>query len=176
MRRMAAPCFPLAIASLAVAGAFGVGSFENDYATDWVATLVRGHDTTGVYATLERAQNEPLVSEMSADTSIAAAEVVAAMLGRPARSLPTGLTEWLKLRAEPPTESQVALTRQVLQRVLDAKSSELAAFWERSGYPEAKEWRANIMDLLDRLATTNRSSAATGRSHSPVSPAHVSGE
>jgi Domain of unknown function (DUF4259) len=148
MRTIHVALLVLAIALPAWCGTWGSGSFENDYAMDWVATLVLESDTAFVYSTLEKAKKQTYVHEPKVCSAVAAAEVVAAMLGHPSSDLPPNLTQWIKTHTQRPTPAQVALAREVLGRVLDAEHSELAAFWPDSD-PEG--WRAMVRGVIGRL-------------------------
>ena len=65
-------------------GAWGVGPFENDDASDWVYQLEGAEDLELVRGTLEAAANpQGYLEAPTCSEALAAAEVVAALSGRP---------------------------------------------------------------------------------------------
>ena len=78
-------------------------SFESDDAADWVSELVDADDLT----TLKRALDDVLAKDCeyidlpAGATAIAAAEVVAALLGKPPRDLPEDVKHWAKDKPRP---------------------------------------------------------------------------
>src|SRR5215218_9260762 len=109
-------------------GAWGLESFENDDAMDWVAELQReGLPATGgaIQAVIELMDDyleAPVCSE-----GLAAAEVLAALRGRPAASLPDEVFEWVRRY---PGDPGPELTRNA-QLAVDAivRKSELRELW-----------------------------------------------
>lgn len=76
---VAALCAP----SLALAGAWGVGSFENDDAADWSSACSQSLGIGPVVRALNDVFSPGYLEAPQAAEAIAAAEVVAAALGRP---------------------------------------------------------------------------------------------
>jgi hypothetical protein len=100
-----------------------VGSFASDDAADWLLNL----------------------EEVEA---IAAAEVVAAAVGRPSSGLPDSAARWV---ARHPGAVRAAVRAKALAAVRRvADRSETRELWHGSG--DFDEWRAMIDDLSDRLA------------------------
>jgi uncharacterized protein DUF4259 len=81
---------------------------------------------------------------------------VAAMLDHPEDNFPPNLAEWVKRQGTRPTESELALARKALERILDPKTSEVAAFWKDD---ISYGWRANVNELMHRLLGGNRQPA-----------------
>jgi hypothetical protein len=77
----------------------------------------------------------------------AAAEVVAALRGKPAAKLPDEVQTWLKGKPKP-TEALVAEAIRALDRIL--KDSETKALWEETEYYVA--WKTSVEELRSRLA------------------------
>jgi hypothetical protein len=130
-------------------GAWGAESFENDDAMDWVAELQgEGLPATGsaIQAVIELADDYLEAPICSA--GLAAAEVLAALRGRPAASLPDDVLEWVRRY---PGDPGAELTRNA-QVAVDAilRKSELRELWEESGEFEA--WQNSVGDLQARLA------------------------
>src|ERR1041385_5873668 len=98
-------------------GAWGPGSFENDWALDWAGDLCEADDDSLIASTLakvvshggtkrspaslldrlrgKRVRVDYLEAGLSSH-ALAAAEVIAARLGKPAERLPDSLGEWLE--------------------------------------------------------------------------------
>ena len=128
-------------------GAWGTQSFENDDALDWLAALeAEGLPVAGAAL----AAVEELAPEYSeaptCSAALAAAEVVAAMRGRPAAALPDEVAAWVARMPEDPGPL-VETARRAVDLV--AAESELRELWAES--PEYETWRATVADLRARL-------------------------
>ena len=138
----------LRVVGVAAAGAWGAGAFDNDDASDWVDALVNQGNAELVYRALKQASEASYIEAPLGSAAVAAAEVVAALKGKPGRDLPTHLTTWLKTQHKIPTPEQVDLAVAVVQRVSRGPKSELQELWSES---DAHAWQAAISDLLGRL-------------------------
>jgi hypothetical protein len=128
-------------------GAWGVESFENDDALDWLADLEQADDEQFLVETLTAAIEEAGYLEVGvASNAIAAAEVVATLAGRPAPNLPKVAVAWAATHAVPDPGSLVALALGALDRI--ERKSELASLWVE-GYAEL--WLAAVAELRTRL-------------------------
>lgn len=146
-------------------GAWGEGLFESDAALDWVMDLMEmpdgsdddGKDAMIVSALLMAADEDDGFDSDSATYGLCAAEIVAAMLGKPgpelakpqADSPAEALAEWIRtgetqLREMPDIRTIAA------NAVKRAADSELADLWEEAEEGSG-EWRKSINDLLARL-------------------------
>ena len=130
-------------------GTWGAGSFDNDQATDFVHQL----QESGVALLDECLGVDPGRPDMDVCVGtdvIAAAEVVAALAGRPAADFPSQLSPWVaKHRSIEPSrysERAVALLDVVL-----SERSELRRLWEENQELYG-EWRQRVVDLKQRLA------------------------
>lgn len=125
-------------------GTFGGGSFENDEALDFSATLQSSDDIAAVFAAVP---DDPEISIDSdeAQRIIAAAECVAAMLGRPSDDIPTSLGKRLKKHGKPSREL-VEIARNSVSRVL--RHSELLDLWAEA---DPKPFNRAVTFLIDRL-------------------------
>lgn len=130
-------------------GSWGTAAFDNDDASDWVYELEKGH-----IAAVEAAISEALRAtdlEVPVDVNaIAAAEVVAAALGKPATGLPDDVLEVVGGLAASVTPDHAMRARTAVERVL--AESEVAELWSESDDDAA--WRASVQDLIQRLTTT----------------------
>jgi hypothetical protein len=142
-----------------MAAAWGAGIFQDDLATDFAAQIVEGG-----LAVLRRAFDDAgqakghLLHEPAVRTLIAA-EVLAALGGRPAKALPTELQDWISGRqGEPIPDTLWPLSRVAVERVKD--DSEISELWARSdGFAG---WIDKVDDLLGRLAQSDEAGTSLG--------------
>jgi len=136
-------------------GAWGAGSFENDTALDWAGGVQSVDDVREPFGQLKKdtdgfeGEGELNLDADFACEPLAAAECVAAMLGRPGRDFPDDLAERLSGAGEPDN----LLFHQARNAVLHVmRHSELAELWEETATDEKNnEWLATLTDLIDRL-------------------------
>jgi len=134
-------------------GAWGVGVFDNDAAGDWVWDLIAAADgiafldetLTGVFS---EAEDEDYVE--SGCEALAAAEVVAALKGKPLEGLDiqVELVAWLKGKPAPSDE----LVQQSIRAVelTMGEKSEQRELWEETG-EDYETWKQLCTDLIARL-------------------------
>ncbi|MGC4006776.1 MAG: DUF4259 domain-containing protein [Pirellulales bacterium] len=129
-------------------GIWAHGAFENDDALDWIGELETARDgavlAKAFDAVSQARQGEIDVS--SAATALAAAEVVAALAGRPQMDLPEEVTAWVAGQ-QPPRLELLAQAQHVAQRVMH--DSELRDRWAESG--DETGWQLEVAGLLRRL-------------------------
>ena len=137
-------------APCALAGAWGFGSFENDDALDWVADLEQAPGSQLLASTLRRVDAKAKYIEApECSLAIAAAEVVAAAHGHPAKALPPEVTAWIQ-RVRPKVGADLlAMARSAVETCRGGKNSELRDLWQES--PDAKAWSDDTANLLTRL-------------------------
>lgn len=129
-------------------GAWGLGPFENDDALDFVADLETTAGT-GHLVTILSAIADDLgiyVNASECSSAIAAAEVVAALLGHPNPEQPEEVTRCAAQQAG----ANEGLAREALRAVERVRErSELRELWEAEvGYPH---WKESVADLIARL-------------------------
>jgi len=159
-------------------GAWGHGSFDNDTAMDWageVADAAEGIPADGddetlnkealiigpLAALVETPEDEQPDADLACE-AIAAAEIIAAVFGKPSKDLTEAATEpeaegntlgqimaWLTKTESPMMkwDDLRELARDALDRTL---TSELSELWEESDSAEA--WKEAVADLRLRLA------------------------
>ena len=133
-------------------GAWGVGVFDNDDASDWVYELEQSSDLAVVEQALSdvagtSGDDEPDAPDSAA--ALAAAEVVALLRGRPGDGVPDDVTKWVAT-VRPKSEPDLAgLAAGAVRRVL--AGSELKDLWDEAGTEQSEEWEAQLEDLLTRL-------------------------
>ena len=132
-------------------GAWGCDSFGNDDAMDWVGDLEEADDLAPVRDAFAAAPpaGEYLEAPV-ASVALAAAEVVAALRGRPAADLPEEVTAWVTAHAAPPDSALLARAREMVARV--AEASELRQLWDEAKAHDREAWLAGVADLGARLA------------------------
>jgi hypothetical protein len=126
--------------------AWGTGSFENEYAADWLAKLntITPDDLTPIF--VHAADNPGYLEASAASVVVAAAEAIAALNGSPSNGVPPEIIKWTTNR-QAATPELVALALRALQRV--RKDSELKDLWlEADGL---NDWIAVIQDLQARV-------------------------
>lgn len=149
-------------------GAWGPGSFENDWARNWLGELSERGDAPFVRAELSRViehgstkRSAPSLLERLrgrrhhtdwptadvASQALVAAEVVAAWRGHPAANLSEGITGWIRQRAVSFDSELPSLARKTVEIV--KTNSELKELWEEG---DASAWKNGIEDLERRLA------------------------
>jgi O-methyltransferase involved in polyketide biosynthesis len=129
----------------AAMGAWGPRAFENDDAQDWVADL-ESEGPEAVAAALSAAGVGGYLQVDAGSRAVAAAEVVAAALSRPADYLPDPIVAWARLHGPELAALQTAAI-QAMENVQTA-DSELAELWDEAG---GHQWREEQRDLSERL-------------------------
>ncbi|MFZ4573191.1 MAG: DUF4259 domain-containing protein [Phycisphaerales bacterium] len=127
--------------------AWGFGNFENDDALDWTADLIDiGEELIPeAFARVKEAVDDYLEADLCS-FALAAAEVVAAMNGKPSADLPEEVTEWLTGRPAPAADLLSSARSAVLAIF---RSSELRDVWKQQ--EQLEEWEPRVQDLSRRL-------------------------
>lgn len=129
-------------------GAWATDAFGNDDAMDWVVELQEAEGTEAIADAFEAVLEieDDYLEVTEAAMGVAAAEVVAALLGRPAASLPEQVKAWIAGKPQPKS-GLVKKAQRVVKRIL--KDSELKELWQES--TDAATWEQGVRDLLQRL-------------------------
>jgi hypothetical protein len=128
-------------------GAWGVGTFENDAAADWLADLPQTLGLT--FRPVVAIEPDLYLEEPEASEALAAAEVVAAMRGHPGEAMANRpeVGEWAQEHSD---WLQPHVERDALAAVDRIRSSsELHDLWAET--EEYEGWLAVVSDLRDRL-------------------------
>jgi Domain of unknown function (DUF4259) len=133
-------------------GTWGLGSFENDAALDWVIALKRSRDREFPLGVLRRVAAVGPMDGRDGEVGVAAAETVAASRGWPTESLPDGVWDWLERTGGLAEASMAELALRAIDAIED-ESSELRALWDEVG---SAEWRERMADLRERLGASAR--------------------
>jgi hypothetical protein len=141
----------LLLSGLVLAGGWDVGPFDNDDALDWVWELTESDDLSSIDHALQTVlDTSDYIEAPDASMAVAAAEVVAALKGKPRAQLPDEVDVWVKDHDLIVDESTSQKARKAIELIMDDGSSELAQLW--SDAPElADAWRADLANLLQRL-------------------------
>jgi len=129
-------------------GTWGLGSFDNHDASDWVYDLEKARDVSLLRSTIAAVNNEKGYLEApTCVNALAASEVVAALMGRPAGDLPEGVVSWVasngKLDAKGLRPDAIAAIDRILA------DSELKELWGETD--DAANWQVLVNDLRGRL-------------------------
>lgn len=148
-------------------GAWGAGSFQNDWAMDWLGDLCESGDASLIRIVLNKVvehggtkYSSPSLLERLrgrhrhtnwlearvAAKALAAAEVVAAWYGRPSETLPDNLMTWLQQNKSSCPPHIVLLAKQAVSIV--KTNSELKDLWEEG---DASKWKTIVENLEQRL-------------------------
>ncbi|MEO1245061.1 MAG: DUF4259 domain-containing protein [Pseudomonadota bacterium] len=129
-------------------GAWGVGHFDNDDAGDWVWELEEAKSLAPVEAALAAVEGSADYLEApDAAIGLAAAEAVAASLGKPAPDLPDSVADVVSKLEAPAGPELAARLRTAVERI--AADSELRELWEETD--DFAKWQSRTADLLQRL-------------------------
>ena len=142
-------------------GAWGITTFENDGAMDWLTNFLDDPSEDGIWNAFP---SEPIViepgflgrlmgkkpkslpEEVDGEEVLAAAEIVATVLGRPAKTNPDELKTLPTIQLR---QSTVAKALAAIDAMM--KDSNLKECWEETDEFEA--WKAGVADLQQRLST-----------------------
>ncbi|MEH8016264.1 DUF4259 domain-containing protein [Rheinheimera muenzenbergensis] len=131
-----------------LAGTWGVGSFENDSASDWVYELEQKKGSGKLLDTIRAVFTPQYIEVDTCSSAIAAAEVVASIKSGNYEPLPESLKKWALENKDVYEPEMSKFTLQALQICKNTKKSELAQLWSESG---AEEWLSSIGTLEAKL-------------------------
>lgn len=129
-------------------GAWGNGNLDNDTAADYIGNFQDDPNETVLLETLTAVAAEGYPEADEASEALAAAELIAAALGKPVRGFPEDLLLSAKNLPLANPDAAQKLARRAIKAIL--KKSELKELWEESD--EYEQWVAVQDGLLDRLA------------------------
>lgn len=134
-------------------GAWDVGNFDNNEALAWVREFLDDPGCDLLRDTLDRVVAPDEVEDLEGRAcwlALAAAEMVAALLGKPHRSLPPELADWAlaHLESDRPDARLIDKALRTLDRV--QVRSDLKDLWDDPEDDAA--WRSVLDNLRGRLA------------------------
>ncbi len=130
-------------------GTWGVGSFENDQALDFVGELEGTHDLSLIEAALDLEDDDEDLDVAIGTDVVVASEIVAALMGKPGLDLPVGVSTWVEARRGADVSSLRPRAVDLLKTVLSDRS-ELRQLWDESA-KDAPAWKGRVGDLITRL-------------------------
>lgn len=129
-------------------GAWGVSSFENDDALDWLEELLASDGLLILYSAFEMLDEE-FIECPDACNALAACEVVAALKGNARPTLPEQAEDWLKAHHDDDIQELHQMALRAIERIT-SEDSELNELWQESD--EYDDWLADIKQLKDALS------------------------
>lgn len=133
-------------------GAWGVGSFENDQAYDWLNGFLAQPGSEPLQEVFDYVLNQrDFLDSPESCAALVAAELVAARLGRASHDFPPDLD----VNQQPTFSADPALvetaTRVVGQILYLEGHSELRELWKEAGDKEYHLWENKVYNLIERL-------------------------
>lgn len=133
----------------ASAGSWAADTLSNDDASDLLGQIPNG----GVEA-IRGALNAALgsvspVSDETALRALAAAEMVAAMMGSPSGSLPATCKEWAMFHSKDASRDLIQLAVRAVDRVI--KDSGTQELMQEGGAKNLQDWQVSVANLKARL-------------------------
>ena len=128
-------------------GGWGYGCFENDDALDWLSNDFEGSDDYSVVSDALRhvadLDEDEYLEMREVGAALAAAEVLAAAMGRPSTDLPSEIAEWVDRHPLDDSQEFLPAALKAVERV--GRNSEFQGNWTAPD-GEAK-WQGVIADL-----------------------------
>lgn len=129
-------------------GTWGYRNFDNDTAADFAADFRDQHNEAMLLAALATAaEEEEYIEAEVASEALAAAEIVAAILGKPSKDFPADLIPVIVKLDAGESEDLRELAQEAVEAV--RKQSELQELWAETS--DAAAWQQEQQGLLDRL-------------------------
>nr|WP_295869815.1 DUF4259 domain-containing protein [uncultured Chitinophaga sp.] len=129
-------------------GAWGTRNFENDGSQDWIFDVIDSKDGGLVTDTLARIINHTETLETAdCEEGLAAAELVAALMGKPSEDFPEDPLEKLDILNLIATKGLRTQAINAVNKITG--TSEMKNYWEEAGQLEA--WAAVQASLVKRL-------------------------
>lgn len=133
-------------------GTWDTGPFENDNAMDWVGNLTESKDMSAIESALDAVNEceDEFIEAPDCETALAAAEVVAALLGKACDTIPQEVAGWVKGKSKP----NDALVRKARNAVAEIGTdrSELLDLYKEAEPEHLQKWLRSIEEVKQRLA------------------------
>ena len=135
-------------------GAWNIGSFDNDDASDWLYELEGSEDTAVIADALDAVANRrgKYLEAPECLIAIAAAEIVSALREQPAGCLPDNAAAWIEENRNLDVSNLVPVAQAVIERI--RSNSELQELWDESEH--ASKWHSSLESLITRLKIANQ--------------------
>lgn len=132
-------------------GDWGNTIFEHDQVLDWVDEFERQQDFRFVEETFNAVLSATYLEIDDCCDGLGAAEVIAAMNGKPTENLPAAMQKWLTIHPQKPSPDLITTARGVTLLVRNDAKSEARALYEDAGEAEFNRWLTMVDDLLAHL-------------------------
>lgn len=132
-------------------GTWGVGSFENDDAMDWSYELHNGNDLSPILTVFSNISEGAYLEAPDCSNALAAAEVVAALKGKPSKNLPDEIATWISFNKPSVNNEIITNAKKIVTQI--KQSSELKELWEES--EDLAKWENTVNDLILRLESND---------------------
>lgn len=152
-RRIVALAFGYMMAAgIAFADAWETGLLDNDAALNFLSQASRSDSVAPLREIFTAALTDPraALDDETASRAIAAAELVAALIGAGAPELPETAKVWAKRYAVSADAALVRLAISAVNRI--AANSETRTLWQANGDKDLDAWLAGLTELRERLA------------------------
>lgn len=130
-------------------GAWGIRSFDNDDAADWVYELEESSGAEAIRAALQAISPDAYLEAAECSSALAAAEVVAALKGHPLANLPPEVVTWVADSNVEVDDDLLSLALMAIHRI--ETESALRELWQETD--EFDSWLATLTDLQLRLGS-----------------------
>ena len=140
--------FSMLLSSLCLAGAWGVGSFDNNSAADWQYQLEHSVGSVALHSAFKSVQVGGYIEVDACSAAMAAIEVVAAIKMNSFEQLPDRVREWAIFNSSVVNDSLIQNAKKSLAICTDSENSELAQLWLESS---DKDWTVYVSKLSSKL-------------------------
>jgi Domain of unknown function (DUF4259) len=133
-------------------GAWGSGVFENDTACDFASTVAEGGGIPALTQALDRVLSSEgeYLEARHAEEGLAAAEIVARLIGRPFRetAYTASIDAWVESAQVKASDELIEKAKISIVRILSERC-ELLELWTDS--KDFEGWKRNTEEMLTRL-------------------------
>lgn len=127
-------------------GAWGVGTFDNDDAGDWLYDLEETNDLSLIDQSLTL--EDDYIEAPDGCNALAAAEIIAALMGKTRKNLPENAAKWVNDNKEHPANQLKEKAIKAIGKVL-SENSELIELWEEGS--DFDGWKKDVNEIKKLL-------------------------
>ena len=132
------------------AGGWAAGTLSNDNASDLLVQIVPSGSVNDIRSALDAALTSVSpVSDERASRALAAAEMVAAMVGNPSRDLPAPCKAWAVLHSTDANRNLIESAVRAVDRVVE--NSETQELMQEGNAKNLRDWQVSVTNLKARL-------------------------
>ncbi|QQO32267.1 DUF4259 domain-containing protein [Bradyrhizobium diazoefficiens] len=143
-------CAVILCSDPASAGGWAADTLANDDASDLLGQIVPNGSVELIRSALDAALTPVSpVNDERASRALAAAEMVAAMMGSPSRYLPAPCKEWAALHSKDANRDLIQLAVRTVDRVV--KDSGTQELMQEGGAKNLQDWQMSVTNLKARL-------------------------